>query len=247
MRFSTSLALTLPVLAAAEQQVPLADKVRGWINKATNYVSAAAPSVTGNPIKAAAGKAANAAVHDLTLENWRSIVKPSPAAAHQGPEEWMIFLDGGNKTCYGLCANASAAWNVAAPILAASPNPPKLARIDCDGQQILCNTWAAGPPSVYHMLLPAPLPDQSKPATTIHWIGLNRSSSVTHTAKVITEIHTKETYKQKPVYEGYFHPFDGIVQKLGLDLPLAYVFWGFSLMPSWLPMIAISLFSRVFM
>ncbi|KAJ9645908.1 hypothetical protein H2199_002951 [Coniosporium tulheliwenetii] len=209
MRFSASLALALPALAAAEQQVPLADKVRGWINKATNYVSAAAPSVTGNPIKAATGKAANAAVHDLTLENWRSIVKPSPAAAHQGPEEWMIFLDGGNKTCYGLCANA--------------------------------------PPSIYHILLPAPLPDQSKPATTIHWIGLNRSSSVTHTAKVITEIHTKETYKQKPVYEGYFHPFDGIMHKLGLDLPLAYVFWGFSLMPSWLPMIAISLFSRVFM
>lgn len=56
----------------------------------------------------------------------------------------------------------------------------------------------------------------------------------------------KELEKKEP-YEGPWHPFNGFIQEYGLAVPLAYVFWGFSKMPSWLPMILISFLSRSFM
>jgi hypothetical protein len=94
------------------------------------------------------------------------------------------------------------------------------------------------------MFLPHVLPDQSKPHTTVHSIPLNRTSV---TALDINNIHAKQTYKNEPPYEGYFHPFDGFIATSGLAVPLAYVMWGLSKMPSWLPMIIVSLSTRMFM
>jgi hypothetical protein len=94
------------------------------------------------------------------------------------------------------------------------------------------------------MLLPHPGPDQSKPATTVRYIPLNRT---TVTTKDITEIHTKQLWKEIAPYEGPFHPFDGWLQQYGLAVPLSYVMTGFAKMPSWLPMIAVSFLSRTFM
>jgi len=104
--------------------------------------------------------------------------------------------------------------------------------------------WAVGPPSIYHFLIPKPLPDQSKPTTTARYIPLNRTSV---TALEIAELHTKENYKNTAPYEGVFHPFDGLLEQTGVNLPLAYFMWAFSKMPSWLPMIIISFLSRSFM
>lgn len=104
--------------------------------------------------------------------------------------------------------------------------------------------WSLGPPSLYHIQLPKPLPDQSKPATTVRYIPLNRTSV---TAREIAEYHTKEKYKEVEPYEGAFHPFDGWLQTTGINLPLAYFMWGMSKMPTWLPMIVISFLSRSFM
>lgn len=104
--------------------------------------------------------------------------------------------------------------------------------------------WAVGPPSIYHFLLPKPLADQSNPATTARFIPLNRTSV---TATEITELVTKGKYKETEPYEGYFHPFDGILAKTGINLYYGYFSWGFNKMPSWLPMIAISMLSRTFM
>lgn len=94
------------------------------------------------------------------------------------------------------------------------------------------------------MLLPKPLADQTKPATTVRYIQLNRTSV---TASEITELSTKEKYKNTAPYEGYFHPFDGLIATSGASVPLGYVFWAFAKMPSWLPMILISVLSRSFM
>ena len=132
----------------------------------------------------------------------------------------------------------------AVPLLSANPNGPQLASIDCDAEQILCNCWAVGPPSVYVMFLPHVMPDQAKPHTTVHGVPLNRTSV---TAMDINNIHAKEEYKNTPAYEGYFHPFDGLIAQYGLAVPLAYVMWGLTKMPSWLPMVAISLSTRLFM
>ncbi|KAF2141231.1 uncharacterized protein K452DRAFT_228807 [Aplosporella prunicola CBS 121167] len=243
MRFAQSLLVALPALAVAQEQVPLADRVKGWFNKAQNYVTESVPAVTA-PVDAGAAKVAEVVVEPLTLENWRSVINSSNVATVDGPEEWMVFLTGGNKTCFGLCGNVTEAWNKSAPIIAASPSPPKLATIDCDEEGILCNTWAASPPSIVHMLLPAPLPDQSKPATTVRYIPLNRTST---TAKDIAEIHSLKKYEEVTPYEGVFHPFDGALVQYGVSVPAAYFFYYFSKMPSWLPMVAISLLSRTFM
>ena len=69
----------------------------------------------------------------------------------------------------------------------------------------------------------------------------------TQLASQISQLHLAETYKEITPYEGYWHPFDGLVIKYGLETPIAYVLWAFGKMPSWLPMIAISFLSRSFM
>lgn len=129
------------------------------------------------------------------------------------------------------------------PLLAAGRNSPNLGQVDCESEPILCNSWAAGPPTILHVLIPAPLADQSTPATTVRFINLNRTST---TAADIAKIHFEEKYKDVEPYEGLFHPFDGQLIKFGVAVPVAYVIWAFSKMPSWLPMIAISMLSRTF-
>jgi hypothetical protein len=243
MRLAPALLLALPALSLADEQAPLLDRLKGFINKATAAISSTVPSIVPNPIDAGASKVAQALVHRLNLTNWKDVLTPDATAQSDGPEEWMVYFEGGNKTCWGLCGNATKAWNASTALLAASSNAPKLASVDCDQDPVLCNMWLATPPSIYHVLLPKPLADQSKPATTVRYFQLN---TTTVTAKVIAELHTQEKYKETAPYEGYWQPFDGLLAKTGLNLPLAYVLWGFGKMPSWLPMIVISFFTRTF-
>jgi hypothetical protein len=111
MRFSSTLVVVLPALALAQEQVPLADKIKGWINRAQSYVSSAVPSVP-SPMDAGAAKVAEHVEHVLTLDNWKSVLVANPSTTAAGPEDWMIYITGGNKTCYGVCGNATKAWNV---------------------------------------------------------------------------------------------------------------------------------------
>lgn len=86
--------------------------------------------------------------------------------------------------------------------------------------------------------------DQSAPAPTVRYKPLNRTSTTVDTFRTL--VIDKEIDKTDP-YEGPWHPFNGIIQQYGLAVPLGYVLWGFSKMPSWLPMILISFLSRSFM
>ena len=241
------LILALPALAVADQ-IPLVDQVMGWFNKATSVASSYASQVPNpsvpNPVRAGAAIVADGAVETLTLENWKEILKSGAATANPGIEEWMLYITGGNKTCFGLCEHADLEWNKSVALLSASRNAPHLARLDCETQPILCNSWALGAPTVVHILLPQPLPDQSLPATTVRSIDLNRTSV---TAGEIAAIHTEEKYKDVAPYEGFWHPFDGPLAKAGLAIPLGYAIWGFSRIPSWAVMVAISFLSRTFM
>lgn len=127
-------------------------------------------------------------------------------------------------------------------MLQATSNPPKFGYIDCEEEQILCNLWTVAPPSIYHFMIPAPLADQSKPATTVRYKPLNATSV---TASWIAGIH--DHYAEIPSYEGFFHPFDGWGIKTGLALAWAHTVYWVAKMPQWLPMIAISMFSRLFL
>lgn len=104
--------------------------------------------------------------------------------------------------------------------------------------------WSIGPPAIYHFLIPNPRADQPKPPTVARYIPLNRSSV---TALEIAELHTKEKYKETAPYEGALHPFDGWLEKTGINLPLAYFMWAVSKVPSWLPMVLVSFLTRTMM
>jgi hypothetical protein len=246
MRTSTLL-VALPALAAA-QQVPFLDSVKGWFAKASESITSAASSVPSislpNPVASGAAKIAALKVVKLDLNNYQDLLKPGAATASPGIEEWMIMVTGGNKTCYGACNRAEQAWNESVALVSASKSPPQLGLLDCEKNGVLCNAWATGPPTILHFLIPQPLADQSTPATTCRSIRLNRTSI---TAPEIAALHLQEKYKETEPYEGLFHPFDGFLAQNQLAIPVGYLIWGFSLIPSWAFMIAVSFASRTMM
>lgn len=245
MRYSSTVLLSLPALALAQEQVPLFERFKGFLNKATAAVSSAIPAAPSAPIvEVAEAKVVEAVQHPLTLENWKEVLTVDPSVSTPTTQDWLIYITGGNSTCFGLCSDADKAWNASLPILAASPNAPKFALLDCEVENILCNSWSVGAPSLYHFQIPKPLADQSAPIPTVRYRPLNRTSTTTETLKVL--IIDYEIEKVEP-YEGIFHPFNGLMQQYQLAIPFGYVTWAFSKMPSWLPMIAISFLSRTFM
>ncbi|KAI4228897.1 MAG: hypothetical protein L6R36_001315 [Xanthoria steineri] len=243
MRLTTSsLLVILPLLTAAQQQQkPLSENLQEWFEKAKSYI----PSTATAPVASTAAKAAANNVETLTTSNWQSVLSPSSDSdPSQGPEEWMVLFSGGNKSCYGRCAGVEKAWNESAALLAADPTAPNLAYVHCDQSPILCTTWAASVPTIWHIQLPVTGADQSTPATTIRKLGLN---TTTVTAADIVKIHAEKTYEKRPVYEGALHPFDGWAAKAGLNVPLGYVLYAAANIPSWAFMIVISMGSRYVM
>lgn len=102
MRLSPFVAL-LPALAAAQNQIPLGERVQGWFNKAKSYI----PTTTPAPVEEAAEKVVEKTVTPVNMSNWQSILEPSSEV-----QEWLIFVTGGNKTCFGRCNKAEKAFNV---------------------------------------------------------------------------------------------------------------------------------------
>lgn len=264
MRVTSALLLALPALALAEDQIPLQDKVKSWFGKLTDAVSSAVPAaVPSAPVEATAAKVAEHVQHHLTLENWKDVLTKDSTASAPTTQDWVVYINGGNLTCFGHCGNATKAWNVCirpetplssnrkltghqetVALLSAKPKAPKFATIDCDEEPILCNSWSVGPPSIYYFNIPKPLADQSAPAPTVRYIPLRRNATTVETLKAL--IVDKEYEKTAP-YEGPWHPFNGVLAQYNLAVPVGYVLWGFNKMPSWLPMILISFLSRSFM
>jgi len=222
------------------------DQVKGWFAKASETISSAIPSAPSaanipNPIASGTAKLAEINVQRLTLDNHKDLLKPGAATASPGIETWMIYVTGGNKTCYGLCTRAEEAFNGSVPLIAASPSAPSLAYLNCETDGVLCNAWAVSPPNILHMQLPQLLPDQSTPATTVRAINVNRT---TITAPQVAAVHLQEKYKETPPYEGFWHPFDGPLAKAGLNIYAGWALWGFAQVPSWAFMILVSFVSR---
>lgn len=165
----------------------------------------------------------------------------------------MIFVSGGNKTCYGQCTELESVWNETAAIFATTglAKAPKLGYINCETTPLLCSILHASPPSLWYIQLPA----KAEEKTTIRIIGLNNTKTVVNdndeeehsqgtTARDIVRIHTQKKYEETDVYDGIFHPFDSNLAKYGLTKPVGYVLYAFGLVPSWLVMIVVSFASR---
>jgi len=242
MRLSSA-ALFLPVLAAAELQVPLMDQMQGWINKAKNLLPVGAPGpVNSGTPEASTGKSVS--VTPVTVDNWSSLLAPISPASSTTSQEWLIFITAGDQNCVGDCRHAEEAWNASVPLFAGDPRAPSLGYLDCEKEALLCSIWWAHPPSLWHFQVPIAQPGEPKPSTPLHVVRLNFT---TVTREDIFKVYSEKTYEENPAYEGVFHPIDGWLVKLGLSVILGYAHFWFSKIPSWTLMIIISFISRSLM
>lgn len=91
------------------------DKLKGFFNQATAAISSAVPAAPSSPVKAASAKVAESIQHELTLENWKDVLTVDPAASAPTTQDWLVYITGGNTTCFGMCGNTTKAWNVRLP------------------------------------------------------------------------------------------------------------------------------------
>lgn len=240
MRFSTASLLALPVLATAANVDSPLDQAKAQLNAWSSYLSSFIPSPNApHTPDAAAAKVGGSQVYPLNLDNWEETLRSKSKPGSVAPEQWYIFMTGGNKTCFGRCGQAETAFNETAAIWALDPTAPHLAYINCDSQPVLCNSWAAGPPGLWVFNV-APRPY----ASDLHIVSINTTST---TVQTFQDVRTTESWREIPKYEGYFHPFDGQIALLGASKPVGYFFWVFNVVPNWLFMMVISFVSRSFL
>lgn len=111
---------------------------------------------------------------------------------------------------------------------------------------MLCNAWSANAGVLWiYELLPAPAPVE---------IYTQRLNLTTVTAKDVVDAYKASVAEGKTAAgwnrydpDGYFHPFEGKLAKLGLALPLGYFFWALNAVPSWAMMLFVSFISRSMM
>lgn len=140
----------------------------------------------------------------------------------------------------GHCLRVEAAFNQSAAKIAALPDAPHIGYINCDDQPILCNAWSAGAGTIWLFeMRPEPQPVD---------IYMKRLNMTTATPDDFVEVYkTRQDKSQFTKKDGYFHPFDGELAKYGIAVPVAYLLWGLSVVPSWAMMLGVSFLSRTMM
>jgi hypothetical protein len=240
MRFSSTAILALPLLAAAAES-PFEQYKAKFQNFLSSFGASAPAADKAEPAAAAAApkskaKAAPKKIENLTLENWKDTVYAPVKPGATTPEEWYILVSGGNKTCYGHCGKLDAAFKESAAKFATQSNTPHLARLDCEDQQPLCNSWGASAGSLWVFeMLPQPAP------IDVYWKPLNLSTVSTQTILDLQAKPVKESFR---LVESYFHPFNGVLADYGLAVPIGYILYFFNIVPSWAFMLIVSFLSR---
>jgi hypothetical protein len=106
MYFSSLVLLApfLPSLVTADQ-VPLREKAAGWLDKAKSYIPNSGPV---DVVEAGAAHVAEQRVERINIRNWQRKLSPKLDTE----EEWLVYVTGGNKSCFGRCGHADSTWNV---------------------------------------------------------------------------------------------------------------------------------------
>ena len=116
--------------------------------------------------------------------------------------------------------------------------------MDCEQNPILCAVWAASAPTLWHLQVPQRLPGEPRPEIPLHVVYLNHT---TVRPENVYNAHAKKEWQEKPRYEGWLHPWDGVLAQNGLLTPLGYAIYYIGMVPSWATMIGISFMSRSLM
>ncbi len=108
---------------------------------------------------------------------------------------------------------------------------------------MLCNSWSANAGNLWlFQILPTPAPVE---------IYTRRTNLTTVTGAEVVEAATAADRVEAGWHlfsqDGYFHPFEGKLAKLGLSVPLGYFFWALNAIPSWGLMLIVSFISRTMM
>ncbi|KAK8086543.1 peptidyl-trna hydrolase protein [Apiospora phragmitis] len=214
MRFSVTSAalLALPALASAEVPEYQA-QFQQYLGKFKSYI----PS------------------HSKTDPVHAAEAKPGSTT----PEEYWVFVTGGNKTCFGHCGKIEQAFNETAGKFALLPDAPHTGYLNCEHEPVLCNSWSVPTGTVWVFeMLPEPAPID---------IWVKRFNLTTTTSDDIVARHAEGYKKTFQLHEGTFHPFNGWWAQNHLSLPVGYVLWFFNVVPSWLLMLVLSFVSRSMM
>lgn len=243
MRFAaTSALLALPLLAASEGTFfdRAQDRLQTWLAglkvPGSNTPGGAVPAASIPKTKT---KSNAKSMEVLTLNNWNQTLFSPVKPGATKPEEWWVLITGGNKTCFGRCAKAEAAFNETAAKFATLPKAPHTAYLNCENEDLLCNMWSAptGTIWIFDMLPPpAEIP-----------IHIHRMNLTSATSQELLDLYASGKREDLWAHEGYFHPYNGIVAKYGIGMPVAYALWFFNAVPSWAVMLVVSFASRTLM
>ncbi|RMZ78702.1 hypothetical protein DV737_g3773, partial [Chaetothyriales sp. CBS 132003] len=207
----------LPCVVAGDDQVPLASKAASWLEKAKAYIPSSAAAAVANPSKAVAKPVVERTVEQINRGNYQRKLAPKAG----GDEEWLVYLTGGNKTCFGDCRTVDLLWN-----------------------EVLCTAWQAVPPAAFHFLVPSTDPPGQKTPLRVFFLN-HTTTTVDDIASIPSGAQSR--YLEEEEYKGALHPFDSLLAKTSLLEPLGYVIWTLGNTPSWLVMVLISFISRQFM
>ncbi|KAH6606722.1 hypothetical protein Trco_005875 [Trichoderma cornu-damae] len=239
MRFSAAaLVAALPALSVAQENLldqyvaqfqQILGKAGSYLPLPSKYDPAAAHQAKTGPMKLSV----------LTLDNWRETLYEPVAPGATTPEEWWVLISGRNKTCFGHCTQAEAAFNETAAKFAGLPKAPHMGVINCDDQPILCNAWSANVGNIWAFdMLPEPA------AIDIYKKRLNLTAVTTED---IVKLHKAGNKQDFILLDSWFHPFNGKASELGLSVPFGYLLWVFNLLPNWMFMLIVSFASRSMM
>ncbi|KAK8107326.1 uncharacterized protein PG998_009339 [Apiospora kogelbergensis] len=236
MRFSmTSAVLALPLLASAEVPEYQA-QFQNYLGKFKSYIPSHSKT---DPVGAAEAKIGSMKMDVLTLNNWRENLYADVKPGSTTPEEYWVFVTGGNKTCFGHCDKIEKAFNETAGKFALLPNAPHTGYLNCEHEPVLCNAWSVPTGTIWVFeMLPEPAPID---------IWVKRFNLTTTTSDDIVARHSEGYKKTFALHEGTFHPFNGWWAQNNLSLPVGYVLWFFNVVPSWLLMLVLSFVSRSMM
>lgn len=140
----------------------------------------------------------------------------------------------------------------ALPLLGALSEPAgspslHLAKVDCEVENVLCAAMGVVCPTIWHFHLPQLQPGQQTPKSPLHIVYLNASTPDPIYIASLPLAAEGVAVKKGELYDGWLHPIDGTLVKVGMLTNLGYVLHFMGTTPSWMIMIAISFFSRQFM